>query len=63
MFFYSIQIFFDLVRQINKRTPVNRDKKNKGKSSVPNNNSNPTSTGKTSAMDGSENKQECCVLL
>ncbi|CAF0964497.1 unnamed protein product [Adineta ricciae] len=61
------EIFFDLVRQINKRTPVNKDKKMKSK------NPNPSvSSGKfdmhgvpadPSHATSNGNNQGCCVLL
>ncbi|CAF1676864.1 unnamed protein product [Adineta ricciae] len=61
------EIFFDLVRQINKRTPVNKDKKMKSK------NPNPSVSSGKSGIDGvhadplhatsNGNNQGCCVLL
>ncbi len=72
-FINFIQIFFDLVRQINKRTPVNKDKKLKGKNYNQSGNANPSSSSGKSGMNGLEpnspiqgtngNKQDCCVLL
>ncbi|CAF3997566.1 unnamed protein product [Adineta steineri] len=65
------EIFFDLVRQINKRTPVNKDKKNKGKNSGQMGNTNTSSSGKNGfdnlqtnqASNNSRDKQDCCILL
>ena len=59
---FRLKIFFDLVRQINKRTPMNKEKKAKGKSGH-----SISSQGK-SPLDGSQinsngNKKDCCVLL
>ncbi|UJR31790.1 hypothetical protein I4U23_019268 [Adineta vaga] len=65
------EIFFDLVRQINKRTPVNKDKKAKGKSSGQIGNPNSSSSGKNGfdnlqanqSSNNSRDKQNCCTLL
>jgi hypothetical protein len=60
------------VRQINKRTPVNKDKKNKGKNSGPMGNTNMSSTSGKTGFDSLQNnqtsnnsrdKQNCCILL
>jgi len=62
-----MRYFFDLVRQINKRIPVNKDRKTKGKNSGQTNSS--VSSGKPGA-DGLQtnsatngNQQGCCLLL
>jgi Ras-related protein Rap-1A len=66
------EIFFDLVRQINKRTSVNKDKKNKGKNSGQTANAtHSSSTGKTGSdnlqtnptINKSRVKKHHCILL
>ncbi|CAF1315015.1 unnamed protein product [Rotaria magnacalcarata] len=66
------EIFFDLVRQINKRAPVNKDKKSKGKNAGQGSNSNPSVSSAKMGNDGlqtdssnqhSSNNKGCCILL
>ncbi|CAF3192313.1 unnamed protein product [Rotaria socialis] len=66
------EIFFDLVRQINKRTPVNKDKKSKGKNAGQGSNSNPSVSSAKMGNDGLQtdssnqncsNNKGCCALL
>ncbi|CAF4756794.1 unnamed protein product, partial [Rotaria sp. Silwood1] len=67
------EIFFDLVRQINKRTAVNKDKKTKNKNSGQTSNSNPSASDGTNGIGISKtnssnkatvsNNQDCCILL
>ncbi|CAF1592028.1 unnamed protein product [Adineta steineri] len=67
------EIFFDLVRQINKRAPVNKDKKNKNKNPYQTGQPNPSVSSGKSGVDGLQanslnqssngNKQGCCILL
>jgi len=65
-----MRFFFDLVRQINKRTPVYKVKKNKGKNSGQMANMS-SSSGKggfdnlqtNQPTNNSRDKQNCCILL
>ncbi|CAF1021706.1 unnamed protein product [Rotaria sp. Silwood1] len=67
------EIFFDLVRQINKRAAVNKDKKAKRKNSGQASNPNPSAPDETNGVDISQtnsqnkttvsNNRDCCILL